>query len=267
MRACIWAPAAEARRALLDQEIIRRRATTLDAGRPCFNAASAPLPTAAKERCVPAENRFSNTIQRSLTETNYPAAMNSDTAQPQDLEQWYAASVHLNRVMQARDALAPRCSEVYVPMTVRVTETVGPDGRRRRTSRQVAAVPRLIFIRTTEATALRLESESASTVPFRLYRTTDASIGRRRPQPIPDRQMRMFMLVSSSGIDGLEYLDCQPARLHRGRHVRVIEGPLKDTEGYIVRIRHNNRFAVQIDGVCAVATTYLPAAFLQPIPD
>lgn len=43
--------------------------------------------------------------------------------------------------------------------------------------------------------------------------------------------------------------------------MRVTEGPFKGAEGYIKRIKGNRRLIVSIEGVVAVATTYIPGVF------
>jgi len=47
--------------------------------------------------------------------------------------------------------------------------------------------------------------------------------------------------------------------------VRVIDGKFKGAEGYICRIKKNSRLVVAIQGVCAVATSYIPQSFIQKI--
>ena len=49
-------------------------------------------------------------------------------------------------------------------------------------------------------------------------------------------------------------------------HVKVIDGTFKGAEGYICRIKKNHRLIITVHGVCAVATSYIPQAFLKKIP-
>ena len=82
---------------------------------------------------------------------------------------------------------------------------------------------------------------------------------------IPDREMNIFMLVTSSGEKGMEYLGADSTKFCRGERVRVIDGKFKGAEGYICRIKKNSRLVVAIQGVCAVATSYIPQSFIQKI--
>ena len=42
---------------------------------------------------------------------------------------------------------------------------------------------------------------------------------------------------------------------------------ISGAEGHICRIRGNRRLVVSINGICAVATSYVPACFLQKLPE
>ena len=86
------------------------------------------------------------------------------------------------------------------------------------------------------------------------------------PLAIPEREMNIFMLVTSSGEKGLEYFDTDNPKFYQGDHVKVIDGTFKGAEGYICRIKKNHRLIITVNGVCAVATSYIPQAFLKKIP-
>ena len=81
---------------------------------------------------------------------------------------------------------------------------------------------------------------------------------------ISGKEMEIFKLVVESGVRGLEfYADDDFIRFKKGSRVRVKEGPLKGTEGYIKRIRKDRRLLVCIEGVIAVATSYIPPENLE----
>lgn len=86
------------------------------------------------------------------------------------------------------------------------------------------------------------------------------------PAQIPDRQMNAFRLVTESGDKGLEFFSDDSFTLFKqGTKVRVKEGPLKGTEGYIKRIRKDRRLLVSISGIVAVATSFIPPENLEPV--
>ena len=85
------------------------------------------------------------------------------------------------------------------------------------------------------------------------------------PLVIPEKEMNIFMLVTSSGEKGMEYFDTDNPKFYQGDRVKVIDGAFKGAEGYICRIKKNHRLIITVHGVCAVATSYIPQAFLKKI--
>jgi len=82
------------------------------------------------------------------------------------------------------------------------------------------------------------------------------------PAVISDSEMQAFMFVLNTGCEQMDVVD---EKLARGDRVRVLEGVFKGAEGYIVRIRGDRRFVVSVNGVAAVATSYIPQKFLEKI--
>ena len=149
-----------------------------------------------------------------------------------DEEHWYALKVFYNRVFDVERLLAQDGVKTYIPLRSTETTVGGRTIRRRE-----PAVSSLVYF----------DRET------------------KKPAVIPDPEMEAFMLVTSTDDPGLEYLPEAPAELRRGDRVRVTEGVFKGAEGYIRRVKGNRRLIVSIEGVVAVATTYIPGCFLEKI--
>ena len=87
------------------------------------------------------------------------------------------------------------------------------------------------------------------------------------PAIISDHEMSIFKMVTSDGNPDLEYMDPGAISFKKGQHVRVTGGLFEGAEGYIQRIHGNRRLVVAIEGVVAVATSYIPSCFLEKIDD
>lgn len=194
---------------------------------------------------------------------------------------WYALKVFFNKVFEM-EALADELGlESFIPVRkvqlqgedhLRIAKRLATPDDRRIDNQYVQAGPvifkrepvvnSLFFVR---APASRLqEIENALQGRGFLYKMAD----HQRPSIIPDREMGIFMLVCSSGADGLEFFcDEEFTRYRQGDRVRVLEGPLKGAEGYIKRIRKDRRLLVAIEGFIAVATTFIPPQFLAKVTD
>lgn len=170
------------------------------------------------------------------------------------LESWYALKVFYNKVFPIETLLKERSIESYIPM--RTVERVVA-GRKVRTRRP--AIASLMFMRCSEQDAEALQKELRGRVMIYADRETHLPIS------IPDVEMRNFISVTSIDDSSLEYLGELSTEWTTGRRVRVTGGVFQGSVGYIKRIKGNHRLIVAIEGIVAVATSYIPTAFLEPI--
>lgn len=163
--------------------------------------------------------------------------------------------------MTADETLRNMGIETYVPVKVSLKPRKGGIPEEVRTP----AVSRLMFVHTSASRIL--EIERSQLLQLRIYRTLESDPFDRKLVVIPDREMQSFILVSSCGEQGLEYFSGGEMTFRPGSKVRVIEGPFKGSVGHIKRIKGNRRLVVEIQGICAVATSYIPTPFLEHLPD
>ena len=158
-------------------------------------------------------------------------------------ECWYALKVFYNRVFELEGVRS------YIPLLHE--DTVAGDKKIRK---RKPAVSSLMFIRQSEHYLLELQDRMKASCPFMAYFDRET----KKPAVIPDREMELFMQITSADTSDLEY---------SGDKVRVTGGPFKGAEGYIKRIRGNRRLVVALEGIIAVATTYIPGRFLEKMPE
>ena len=207
--------------------------------------------------------------------------------EPQQLA-WYAVKVFFNKVFEMEDYLLSLGCVPYVPVqairlmgaahlaAARSLASLAPaDSRKRRYIQEGPViyvrkplVASLVFVQATSAQMGRIDVAlhgQGDPTPCRgfVYRRPE---GKKEYEAIPERQMAAFRLVADSGVSGLEFFSSEDLTSYRqGDKVRVMEGPLKGAEGYIRRIRRDRRLLVSIQGIVAVATSYIPPEFLQKI--
>ena len=202
---------------------------------------------------------------------------------------WYAMKVFFNKVFEMETLLEGHGLECYLAVEkvllkgedhlaaarkLALDPSYGkPDNRFIREGaliyRRQPMVSSLLFVCTDAAGLQWLEkllkdaADAGRAIGF-LYRTADW----KTLAVIPAKQMEIFRLVTSAGTGGLDFFaDDDITRFKQGSRVRVKEGPLKGAEGYIKRIRRDRRLLVSIEGVIAVATSYIPPEQLEIIPE
>lgn len=169
---------------------------------------------------------------------------------------WYAFKVFYNKVFEIEDTLNKDKIESYIPCERILVERGGVKKHVRK-----PIISSLLFFHSTEKQALALQQKLADRVL--LY--TRLVNWQKLPIAIPEREMKIFMLVTSSGEKGLDYFGDVPMEYSTGERVLVTDGSFKGAEGCIHRIKGNRRLIVAIQGVCAVATAYIPQCFLRKI--
>ena len=195
---------------------------------------------------------------------------------------WYALKVFFNKVFEWEERLSQKGFETYLAVEKQCLKgedhlraarkmalEAGDSASGRRYIREGALIyerkpliASLLFVKADRQDALGIDKELAG--KGFIYKKTD----RKTLSAIPDTQMASFRLVTSSLETGLTFFsDESYTRYRQGARVRVKEGPLKGAEGYIKRIRKDRRLLVSIEGVVAVATSYIPPQMLEIVPE
>ncbi|MBR1726592.1 MAG: KOW motif-containing protein, partial [Muribaculaceae bacterium] len=63
----------------------------------------------------------------------------------------------------------------------------------------------------------------------------------------------------------LVYLNPEPGDFSQGDRVRILGGPFEGAEGVFVRVKGDRRVVVHIEGVVAVATTFIHPSLIEKI--
>ena len=151
---------------------------------------------------------------------------------------WYAAKVFYNRTHIVEEKIAPLVAEIYIPRKV---------------------ISSLVFIKTSVSQIKRIQKEWYG------YMKVYTMISSREPYPIRSHDMDVFMLVTSLVDKKMQLMDPSAVNYKEGEKVRVTGGIFKGAEGYIKRIRGDKRLVVCIEGIIAVATSYIPSVYLEKI--
>ena len=111
-------------------------------------------------------------------------------------EHWFALKVFYNKVFEIEDILKKDKIETYIPCEETLMERNGIKKKLRR-----PVINSLMFFRSTVCRALEVQRQFTNKV---ILYTRQKGL-KRLPLAIPDREMNIFMLVTSSGEQGMEY--------------------------------------------------------------
>lgn len=81
---------------------------------------------------------------------------------------------------------------------------------------------------------------------------------------IPTAQMDNFILATRVRNQHTMLVDTATVTFKTGDLVRIVEGDFVGVVGKVARIKGQKRVVVTLEGVCSIATAYIPSAFLEP---
>ena len=167
---------------------------------------------------------------------------------------WYALKVFYNRINPVRSEVEAAGHGTFVPMCV--VEQVGEKGLEYVEKQLISS---LLFVHCPEDWLKSFKERHFSELMWYSEPGDNKS-----PAPIPDGEMRSFMIVTAGGRP-VEYLGSTITDFRRGQKVRVVGGVYTGAEGYIKRVRRNRRFLVAVTGIAVVAVSYIHPDYLEPI--
>lgn len=167
---------------------------------------------------------------------------------------WYALRVTYSRELIFKEYLDSEAIENFIPMHY---EYVSKGERRVR--KLVPVVHNLVFVRSSRD-RINLMKDVLS-LPIRYIMNKETN----RPIIVPERQMRNFIAVAGTNEEQLVYLEPTSVSFRKGQRVRVTGGLFQGVEGEFIRVKNDRRVMVSIQGVMAVATTFIHPSFIELI--
>ena len=181
---------------------------------------------------------------------------NSENASAGVLLSWYVLRATYSREMKVCEDLGKMGVRTFVPMMWKKKVV---DGKEVKVI--VPAVGRMCFVYWTKDGIDGYIRGFGGNSPVHYY--WDRIEG--RPLTISDKAMDDFIAVASSADEDLIYMTEISDRLREGEKVMVKDGPFKGVQGTVVRIRKSRRIMVEIPGMLAVASAYVPLKDLEII--
>lgn len=178
---------------------------------------------------------------------------------------WYPMRVTYGRderLLRLKEQLDTEGVENFLPLRYRYVKTENWEVKKE----LIPAIHGLIFVRSTRERLTELKMTRSEFEPMRYITNRFAENGNDTILTIPTFQMENFMRVASIHDERFVYLENMDFVAKPGKKVRITEGDFRGVEGVIKRIKKNQCVVVQIEGVAAIAMTFVPSAWLEEIP-
>ena len=177
-------------------------------------------------------------------------------------QRWFVLRASYGRAIKASDLLKEYNITTFNPLH-KVMKMV--KGKRRRV--QLPLLPGLIFAQTKAITldSLMKEPHIRSLISYYYDHFSIGSNGYNPPLVVPDAAMDSFIKTLTA--DSYDVRVVKPENVHykSGDIVRVTVGEFKGVEGRVARAAGQQRVIINIEGLCLVATAYIPTGCLEVI--
>ncbi len=167
---------------------------------------------------------------------------------------WFAIRVTYNRELKVKEDLDARGITNFVPMQYRREERHGV-----MVKRLVPSVHNLIFIHITPSDMKEYKMMTELPIRYIMNRETH------EPITVPTHEMENFIKVAGTYDEKLIYLNPDPGDFTRGERVRIIGGTFAGAEGVFVRLKGDRRVVINVEGLVAVATTFVHPSMIEKI--
>ncbi len=170
-------------------------------------------------------------------------------------EKWFPMRVTYGREDIIRRRLDKKGITCFVPMHYEIIEKHG-----QRSREFVPAIRNLLFVRSTQAILTELKHIDQIVEPLRFiaYKSVINKDGNSVIISIPDKDMLNFMRVTMVKDENVMYLRYEDGIKNKGIKVQITDGPFVGVTGKVLRIKKNRHVVVELDGIAAVAISYVP---------
>lgn len=175
--------------------------------------------------------------------------------------QWFVIRATFNRSKTAFEFLKSKGFHAFLP--VRIVEKV-IQKQLVRTLKPL--IPNMLFVYSDKQTihSFIKENKELPIISFYYNHFEKEKTGVDKLLTIPTSQMDNFILATRTRNQHTLLVDTNKMTFKTGDTVRVIEGDFVGVVGKVARIKGQKRVLVTLEGVCSIATAYIPSAFLEP---
>lgn len=178
--------------------------------------------------------------------------------------QWFVLRATYNRVEKDIKTLEKNVAHVYIPKHYVIQNK---NGKKKRVLEPL--LPNLVFVYSTQSHLEKLFCEEDDLSHLRFYRdkTKDVSQQDEKHPPVVVSYYEMLNFIRLTSVESEHIKLVEPGHCHdkSGDKVRIVDGDFAGVIGRVARIAGQQRVVIEIEGLCMVATAYIPSAFLDKV--
>ncbi len=220
---------------------------------PCIGVESGALPEVQKPSLA-ADSDTGVSTRNAPSPTSPPSTI---TLQ----KHWYAMRTTYGREQKAYDYIVSNGGTAFLPLIKQERVIKG-----KRQIVDVSRIPNIFFVYGTEDEAKEFAYDNVNLPFLRFYYESHFEGIRiiKEPLIVPDKQIRSLQILCNAEAEDIRLVPNEMVRKFKeGDSVIITEGEFKGIEGKVARWHGQQRVAIIIEGLCVIATAYVPSAYLR----
>lgn len=225
---------------------------------PCVGVKTGALPEVHKP--LLAENSDTGVSTRSVNPSTRTNEINNNKT-IEKMQHWYAMRTTYGRERIAYDFIVSIGGTAFLPTLLKEKNING-----KKKLVEVSRIPNIFFVYGTEDEVKGYAYDNVHLPFLRFYYEQHIEGVRiiKKPLIVPDRQIQSLKILCNAEAEDIRIVpDEMTAKFKEGDSVVVIEGEFKGIEGHVARWHGQQRVAIIIEGLCTIATAYIPSGHLE----
>ena len=195
-------------------------------------------------------------------------AENSDTGvstsnAPSTSKHWYTMRTTYGREQKAYDFIVSNGGTAFLPLIKQEKVIKG-----KKTIAEVSRIPNIFFVYGTEDKVKTYAFDNVYLPFLRFYYESHHEGVKiiKKPLIVPDRQIQNLQILCKAEAEDIRFVpDEMIPKFQEGESVVITQGEFKGIEGKVARWHGQQRVAIIIEGLCVIATAYVPSAYLEKL--
>ena len=179
---------------------------------------------------------------------------------PHPNKSWYVLRATYGREKKVYDYVIRDGTEAYLPL--HYVKKV-KNGKSKRVLEPL--LPNILFVYSEKEKVDEYLKRTPELSFLRFYynRLEKDASGLNPPLTVGYKEMMNFIEATSVHDEHLRVVDLSQCHFKDGDLVRIIDGVFRGVQGRVARVADQQRVVVTIDGLCSIATAYIPSAFIE----
>ena len=212
--------------------------------------------------CIGVKSSALPEVQKLLLAENSDTGVSTNNV-PLPTKHWYAMRTTYGREQKAYDFIVSNGGTAFLPLIKQEKVIKG-----KKTIVDASRIPNIFFVYGTEDEVKNYAFGNVHLPFLRFYYESHHEGVKiiKEPLIVPDRQIQSLKILCQAEAEDIRFVpDEMIPKFQEGESVVITQGEFKGIVGKVARWHGQQRVAIIIEGLCVIATAYVPSAYLEKL--